>query len=186
MVLPRVWLIGVVVFVAQVCMWAYTGPINALTVNSVAPEMRVRAYAFQIFLSHAFGDAISPTIIGVLSDWTDSIRTAMLIVPVAFTSAMIIWVTGWRRLADEDGFDGFDWKKKEQEERENKGGIMGKNKHKQNGLLDAQLTQPLMDSDLDMPPSDSMDSLHPANNPLDNDIRMHRFSSAHKMQQEVI
>ncbi len=45
-----------------------TGPVNASTVNAVRPEIRAAALAGQLFLIHALGDAISPRIIGTVSD----------------------------------------------------------------------------------------------------------------------
>ena len=48
-----------------------TGPVNASTINAVRPEIRATALAGQLFLIHALGDAISPTIIGVVSDRSD-------------------------------------------------------------------------------------------------------------------
>jgi sugar phosphate permease len=45
-----------------------TGPVNAATVNSVRPEIRATAMAGQLFIIHALGDAISPRIIGAVSD----------------------------------------------------------------------------------------------------------------------
>ena len=45
-----------------------TGPVNAATVNAVRPEIRATALAGQLFLIHALGDAISPRIIGTVSD----------------------------------------------------------------------------------------------------------------------
>ena len=45
-----------------------TGPVNAATVNSVRPEIRATALAGQLFVIHALGDAISPRIIGAVSD----------------------------------------------------------------------------------------------------------------------
>ncbi len=45
-----------------------TGPVNAATVNAVRPEVRATALAGQLFLIHALGDAISPRIIGTVSD----------------------------------------------------------------------------------------------------------------------
>ncbi len=45
-----------------------TGPVNAATVNAVRPEIRATALAGQLFLIHALGDAISPRIIGQVSD----------------------------------------------------------------------------------------------------------------------
>jgi len=48
-----------------------TGPVNAATVNAVRPEIRATALAGQLFLIHALGDAISPHIIGAVSDHSD-------------------------------------------------------------------------------------------------------------------
>ena len=45
-----------------------TGPVNAATVNAVRPEIRATALAGQLFVIHALGDAISPRIIGAVSD----------------------------------------------------------------------------------------------------------------------
>ena len=45
-----------------------TGPVNAATVNAVRPEVRATALAGQLFVIHALGDAISPRIIGAVSD----------------------------------------------------------------------------------------------------------------------
>ncbi len=45
-----------------------TGPVNAATLNAVRPEVRATAMAGQLFVIHALGDAISPRIIGAVSD----------------------------------------------------------------------------------------------------------------------
>jgi MFS transporter, Spinster family, sphingosine-1-phosphate transporter len=45
-----------------------TGPVNAATVNAVRPEIRATALAGQLFIIHALGDAISPRVIGAVSD----------------------------------------------------------------------------------------------------------------------
>jgi hypothetical protein len=45
-----------------------TGPVNAATVNAVRPEVRATAMAGQLFVIHALGDAISPRVIGAVSD----------------------------------------------------------------------------------------------------------------------
>ncbi len=45
-----------------------TGPVNAATINAVRPEIRATALAGQLFMIHALGDAISPRIIGAVSD----------------------------------------------------------------------------------------------------------------------
>jgi MFS family permease len=45
-----------------------TGPVNAATLNAVRPEIRATAMAGQLLIIHALGDAISPGIIGAVSD----------------------------------------------------------------------------------------------------------------------
>ncbi|HEU5341793.1 MFS transporter [Edaphobacter sp.] len=45
-----------------------TGPVNAATLNAVRPEIRATAMAGQLLIIHALGDAISPRIIGTVSD----------------------------------------------------------------------------------------------------------------------
>jgi MFS family permease len=45
-----------------------TGPVNAATVNAVRPEIRATALAGQLLVIHALGDALSPRVIGAVSD----------------------------------------------------------------------------------------------------------------------
>ena len=67
-----------------------TGPVNAATLNAVRPEIRATAMAGQLFMIHALGDAISPPIIGAVSDRTTlniglgSTLITMLIASVVF------------------------------------------------------------------------------------------------------
>lgn len=56
------------IFVAEFFLLINTGPVNAALVNSVAPAIRSTAMAINIFIIHALGDAISPTLIGKISD----------------------------------------------------------------------------------------------------------------------
>jgi fucose permease len=72
-----------------------TGPISALTLNCTPPELRVRAFGLQLLLNHGLGDAISPTIIGAVSDSFNSLQTAMFIIPIVFTFNALTWVLGW-------------------------------------------------------------------------------------------
>jgi fucose permease len=44
------------------------GPVNAASVNSVPASVRATALAGQLLVIHLLGDAISPHIIGVVSD----------------------------------------------------------------------------------------------------------------------
>ncbi len=67
-----------------------TGPVNAATLNAVRPEIRATAMAGQLFIIHALGDAISPPIIGAVSDHSNlniglgSTLITMLIASVIF------------------------------------------------------------------------------------------------------
>jgi sugar phosphate permease len=81
--------------IAQVLLFAPTGPINAATVNIVSPTMRATALAAQILIIHLLGDVPSPPLIGYLSD-RSSLGTAVLIVPVAIVLCGIFWVMAAR------------------------------------------------------------------------------------------
>lgn len=67
-----------------------TGPVNAATLNAVRPEIRATAMAGQLFIIHALGDAISPRIIGTVSDHSNlnlglgSTLITMLVAAVIF------------------------------------------------------------------------------------------------------
>jgi MFS family permease len=77
---------------AQLLMFLSTGPINATIVNLVPATQRASAVALEVFVIHLLGDAISPTLIGVISD-ESSLATGVKIVPVAALLAGLIW--GW-------------------------------------------------------------------------------------------
>jgi MFS transporter, Spinster family, sphingosine-1-phosphate transporter len=82
--------------VAEVLLFASTGPINAFTVNIVPPAMRATAIAVQILLIHLLGDVPSPPLIGALSD-ASSLGAAVLVVPVAVLVSGVIWTyAAWR------------------------------------------------------------------------------------------
>lgn len=77
---------------AELCLFLNTGPINALIVGSVPKHMRASAMASSIFCIHLFGDAISPVLIGWISDRTN-LSTGMLVTPGVFLFAGILWST---------------------------------------------------------------------------------------------
>ena len=93
------FIIGALV-ATQLFLWAYNAPVNALIVNSVPPGMRARAVGLSILSIHLLGDAVSPLLIGVVSDVTGSLETAMVMVPVAAGVGALIWLWGWRTLPD--------------------------------------------------------------------------------------
>jgi MFS transporter, Spinster family, sphingosine-1-phosphate transporter len=84
------------IVIAEILVFASTGPVNSAIVNLVAPSERASAVALSIFIMHLLGDVPSPPLIGKLSD-TYSLAKAFLIVPVAILVAGIIWAyAAWR------------------------------------------------------------------------------------------
>ncbi len=55
-------------FLAETCVFMHGGPMNAAIVNRTERNVRAMAFAVNIFIIHAFGDAVSPFIIGAISD----------------------------------------------------------------------------------------------------------------------
>jgi MFS family permease len=66
------------IFLAEFFLFLNTGPLNAVVVGCVAAEIRATAMAVNILFIHALGDAISPPIIGVLSDHFGLFRATMI------------------------------------------------------------------------------------------------------------
>jgi sugar phosphate permease len=91
--------IVVCMFLAQFFLWFYNGPVNAILVNCTSPELRARAFSLSILSIHLFGDAISPTIVGAVSD-AANLPLAMALVPAMFAMGALVWAFGWRRLDD--------------------------------------------------------------------------------------
>ena len=58
----------VMMFFAEFFIFAYSGPYHAAIVETVPVTMRSMAFALDIFIIHALGDAISPFLLGVVSD----------------------------------------------------------------------------------------------------------------------
>jgi MFS family permease len=90
---PTFWM---TVFAAELLLFASTGPINAAIVSEVAPALRAAAMALSIFAIHLLGDAISPKLIGWISD-RDSLAHAVMIIPFAVVASGVIWTyAAWK------------------------------------------------------------------------------------------
>jgi MFS transporter, Spinster family, sphingosine-1-phosphate transporter len=87
----------VMLFIAQFFLWFYNGPINALIANSVPSALRVRAFALSILSIHIFGDAVSPSIVAIASDYI-GLQRAIQMVPLALGAGALIWLFAWRTL----------------------------------------------------------------------------------------
>ena len=91
---PGLYLAALVV--AQLLIFASTGPVNAAIVAEVPPAERASAVALSILAIHLLGDVPSPWLIGFLSD-RSSLGRAVMVVPVATLVAGIIWTwAAWR------------------------------------------------------------------------------------------
>ncbi len=77
------------IFFAEFLLFLNTGPLNTLIVNVTGSSVRARAFAVNIFFIHVLGDAVSPTILGLLSDmW--GLRYSLLITPLAIVAAALL------------------------------------------------------------------------------------------------
>ena len=85
------------IFAAELFLFLNTGPLNTVLVNVVQPGRRAMAFAINIFAIHALGDAISPAIIGFMSDqW--GLSRALLVTPLAVLTAACFALRGGRHV----------------------------------------------------------------------------------------
>jgi MFS transporter, Spinster family, sphingosine-1-phosphate transporter len=90
----RTWVL-VAIFLAEVFIFLNTGPLNAIIANVSRSEVRATAYAVNIFIIHALGDAISPAIVGMVSDRL-GLATAFWIAPGTLALAALFCFWGMR------------------------------------------------------------------------------------------
>jgi MFS family permease len=76
---------------AQLCLFLSTGPINAAIVNLVIAGERATAIALSVFAIHLLGDALSPFMVGALSDLF-SLGQAVRILPAAVLIGGFVWI----------------------------------------------------------------------------------------------
>ncbi|HUH65206.1 MAG TPA: MFS transporter [Syntrophales bacterium] len=89
-------------FLAEFFLFLNTGPLNTVIVNVTDPGIRARAFAVNILVIHALGDAISPALLGWLSDlW--GLQNALLMTPVAFIAAAVFCLLCARSLGKKTG-----------------------------------------------------------------------------------
>jgi MFS transporter, Spinster family, sphingosine-1-phosphate transporter len=74
-------------FIAELLVFVPNGPLNAALIEAVPIGIRSMAFALNIFIIHALGDAVSPALIGVFSDkW--GLKSAILICILALVFAL--------------------------------------------------------------------------------------------------
>jgi predicted MFS family arabinose efflux permease len=97
---PLAW---VLIFFACFFLFFNTGPTNTILANVTHPSLRAPAFALNIFIIHALGDAISPTVIGLVADLNRVDGQADLPLGFVAVSGMILlggilWLIGARYL----------------------------------------------------------------------------------------
>lgn len=91
---PACW---VVLFVAVFWLFFNTGPSNTIIANVTASSVRATAFALNIFVIHAFGDAISPPIIGWVAD-RHGLPVGFIVVSGMMVVGGVVWLLGARYL----------------------------------------------------------------------------------------
>jgi MFS transporter, Spinster family, sphingosine-1-phosphate transporter len=87
---PAAWyLIGATIFFG----FLNTGPSNTALANVTRPEIRATAFALNIFIIHAFGDAISPPVIGFVAGHS-TMTIGFLVVSVMMLLSGAFWLAG--------------------------------------------------------------------------------------------
>ena len=84
-------------------MFFNTGPANTVLANVVDPSIRAAGFAVNIFLIHALGDAISPPLIGRVSDlwgsggesiWSGNMNAGFLAISLSILISGLFWLWG--------------------------------------------------------------------------------------------
>jgi MFS family permease len=85
---PFAW---IPMFIAIFFLFFNTGPSNTALANVTAPSVRATAFAVNIFVIHALGDAVAPPLIGTVADRTN-MNIAFLVVSGTMLIAGILWL----------------------------------------------------------------------------------------------
>jgi MFS family permease len=86
------------IFAACFCLFFNTGPTNTILANVTHPSIRASAFALNILVIHALGDAISPPIIGFINENTGDMRFGFLTVSFMCLLASVLWFVGRKYL----------------------------------------------------------------------------------------
>jgi MFS family permease len=89
------------VFLAVFCLFFNTGPTNTILANVTPSSVRASAFALNILIIHALGDAVSPPIIGLIADASENRTLKWGFVTVSATMLVggLFWLVGMKHLA---------------------------------------------------------------------------------------
>jgi MFS family permease len=87
---PSAW---IMMFIAVFFLFFNTGPSNTALANVTDPSVRATAFALNIFIIHALGDAAAPPLIGAVADRTN-MNAAFLVVSAMMLVAGALWLWG--------------------------------------------------------------------------------------------
>lgn len=93
---PFPWAWGMI-FLAVFLLFMNTGPTNTILANVTPSALRPAAFALNILIIHALGDAISPWVLGYVAD-RSSLERAMELIAALILVAGAFWVAGARHL----------------------------------------------------------------------------------------
>ncbi len=89
------WQLWALIFATEFCLFFNTGPANAILANVTHPSVRASAFAFNILIIHLFGDVISPTLIGKITDrYGGNMNTGFATVSLVIFLAGVLWLCG--------------------------------------------------------------------------------------------
>lgn len=98
----------VLVFFLEFFLFLSTSPVNAQIVNCVSPAMRATANAMGIFFIHLLGDAISPSLVGIISV-NSNLHMGMHIFVLGILVSAALWtwkvISFWECLPWPEGVD---------------------------------------------------------------------------------
>jgi hypothetical protein len=85
-------------FLTVFCLFLNTGPTNTILSNVIHPTVRQMAVAINIFIIHAFGDVISPAVIGRVAGPEMNFDRGFLVVSGMILLSGLFWWLGARYL----------------------------------------------------------------------------------------
>jgi MFS family permease len=92
---PLAWLF---IFLSCFCLFFNTGPTNTILANVTHPSIRASAFAMNILIIHALGDAVSPPIIGFINGFAGNMTAGFLTVSFMCLLASVLWYVGAKHL----------------------------------------------------------------------------------------